>query len=59
MKDEKTFNYDELWDKQEEKIREELVEELPRGYSRKGIKGKYIKIKGYVSKNRIKRSYKK
>jgi hypothetical protein len=51
------FNYDEMWDKQEEKIREELVEKLPKGYPRKGIKGKYIKRKGYVSKRQIKNSY--
>lgn len=37
------YNYEEYWDKEEEKIREKLVKDLPRGLPRKGIKGKYLK----------------
>ena len=44
--EEENFDYEEMWDKQEEKETKKLVEQLPKGAPRKGIKGKYIKTKG-------------
>lgn len=54
---EEEYNYEEMWDKQEEKERERLVKQLPKGAPRKGIKGKYIKVKGHISRRQIERSY--
>ncbi len=51
------FNYDDLWEEDEEKEAKEKIEELPAGLPRKGLKGKYLKVKGNVSKKRIKMSY--
>jgi hypothetical protein len=46
------FDYFELWEKQDKKEAVKLEKELPNGRPRKGIKGKYIKPKGYVSKRK-------
>ena len=37
------FDYEEMWDHEEEKTREKIVKDFPRGAPRKGIKGKYLK----------------
>jgi len=54
MEEEENFDYEQLWDKQEEKIRKKLVEELPKGLPRKGLKGKPLKIKGDISRSQLK-----
>lgn len=57
-KSEEEFNYEEQWEKEEEKESERLVEQLPKGPPRKGIKGRYLHVKGHVSQRRIRESYK-
>lgn len=51
------FDYESLWNAQEEKIAQKTIKELPRGKPRTGIKGKWIKRKGHVTRNQIKNSY--
>lgn len=57
MDEEKCFNYDAVWEKKENKKLEKEIEKLPRGFPRKGIKGRYIKKKGNVSRRQIGLSY--
>jgi hypothetical protein len=52
-----SFDYDSLWNKQEKKKEEKVIEELPKGFPRKGIKGHYIKKKGNVGRVQLKRSW--
>ncbi|MBR9705809.1 hypothetical protein GOV14_02120 [Candidatus Pacearchaeota archaeon] len=51
------FNYDEMWDNDESKKIESETKKLSKGLPRKGIKGKYLKIKGKVTKGQVKYSY--
>jgi len=51
------FDYSELWEEEEDKQTKKELKEISKGLPRKGIKGKYIKRKNYVSKNKIKHSY--
>jgi hypothetical protein len=51
------FDYESLWGKQEAKSEKKLVEELPKGAPRKGIKGHYIKRKGHVGRQQLKNSW--
>ena len=51
------FDYESLWNKQEEKKEKKLVEELPKGAPRKGLKGHYIKKKGHVGRQQLKNSW--
>jgi hypothetical protein len=51
------FNYDELWDENEDKEIKKKVETFSKGFPRTGLKGKYIKVKGRVSKRQVKNSY--
>ncbi|VVB78105.1 Uncharacterised protein [uncultured archaeon] len=51
------FDYESLWNKEFQKKEKKLVEELPRGAPRKGLKGKYIKKRGHVGRVQLKRSY--
>ena len=51
------FDYSSMWDEHEEKKVQKEIKNLPKGLPRKGIKGKYLKIKGKVTKGQIKYSY--
>ena len=51
------FNYSDMWGKEDSTEIKKKIEELPKGMPRKGIKGKYIKPVGYISKKRINYSY--
>lgn len=51
------FNYEDIWDKEEEKKTKKKIDELPKGLPRKGIKGKYIKKKNHITRNMIRGSY--
>jgi hypothetical protein len=53
----KDYNYGTVWEDEEEERIEKELKELPKGKPRIGIKGKYLKTKGCVSKKRIKNSY--
>lgn len=53
------FDYDCLWNDQEEKKDNELLEEVSRGYPRSGLNGPVIKKKNYLGKNHVKYSYKR
>jgi hypothetical protein len=47
------FNYFEFWNSEERSEERKLkkeIENFPKGQPRKGIKGKYIKPKKYISK---------
>ena len=52
------FDYESLWGKQESKKEKKLVEELPKGSPRKGLKGHWIKKKGHVGRIQLKNSWK-
>jgi len=54
-----TFDYSSMWGDEEEKRIEKELEEISesKGAPRKGIKGKYIKPIGHVSKKKINYSY--
>jgi hypothetical protein len=53
MEEEKEFSYDDFWKKKEEsqeiKIKRE-IENFPKGSPRKGVKGRYLKPKNYISR---------
>jgi len=51
------FDYDSLWNKELQKKEKNIIEELPRGLPRKGIKGRYLKKKGHVGRVQLKRSW--
>lgn len=51
------FNYDDLWEEDEDRDSEKKIKELPAGLPRKGLKGKYLKVKGRVTKKQIRMSY--
>ena len=51
------FDYNELWEEENKEQIHKNISELTRGLPRKGIKGRYIKPKGYISKRQIKLSY--
>jgi hypothetical protein len=56
------FDYSKLWGEQEkieDKKAEKEIEKFPKGSPRKGIKGKYIKPKGYLSVRQVKKDMKK
>jgi hypothetical protein len=53
MEGENEFSYDDFWkekERTEEKKIQKEVEALPKGNPRKGVKGRYIKPKHYVSR---------
>lgn len=52
------FDYESLWGKQEAKKEKKLIEELPKGAPRKGLKGHWIKKKGHVGRIQLKNSWK-
>lgn len=52
------FSYDSLWEKEEAKKEKKLINELPKGIPRKGIKGKWIKKKAHVGRIQLKNSWK-
>lgn len=52
-----SFDYESLWNKEEQKKEKKLIEELPKGMPRKGIKGKYIKRKNHITRNQVRGSY--
>ena len=51
------FDYELLWGKQEQKIEKKLIEQLPKGEPRKGLKGHWIKKKGHVGRQQLKNSW--
>ena len=51
------FDYSSLWEDEEKKKEKRVVKELPRGYPRQGIKGKYLKKKNHVGRVQLKRSW--
>lgn len=55
----KDFDYDQAWNEDEKENVKKAVKELPIGEPRKGIRGRYIKKKGNVTKRQIKNSYSK
>ncbi|MBR9705169.1 hypothetical protein GOV12_07185 [Candidatus Pacearchaeota archaeon] len=55
--DVESFDYDSMWNKEEEKKDKKKVEELPKGEPRKGLKGKWIKRSKHVTRNQVKNSY--
>jgi hypothetical protein len=53
MEEEKEFDYSDFWSQEEKKEKKKIEKEmanLPKGTPRKGIKGRYIKPKNYVSR---------
>jgi hypothetical protein len=52
-----SFDYESLWNDQQQKKDEKIIKELPKGSPRKGLKGKYIKKIGHVGRLKLKRSY--
>lgn len=53
----KEIDYNSLWDEKDDDEALRKIEDFSKGAPRKGIKGKYIKPKKYVSKNRVNISY--
>jgi len=51
------FDYESLWNKEDKKKEKNIVEELPRGLPRTGIKGRYLKKKQHVGRLQLKRSW--
>lgn len=51
------FDYDSLWNNQEKKKEKQVIEDLPRGLPRMGIKGRYLKKKGHVGRKQLKNSW--
>ena len=51
------YNYFNEWAEQDKEEVGKILDDLPRGVPRTGIKGKYIKKKGNVGKLSIKKSY--
>lgn len=56
-KKEEEFNYESLWDEDEDKQAKKELKGISKGLPRKGIKGKYLKRKNHVTRNQIKYSY--
>lgn len=52
------YDYSSEWEKDEKDEEEKLIDKLPKGLPRKGIKGKYIKKKNNVTPRQISNSYK-
>ncbi len=51
------FDYDSLWEEEYSEEVENKIKNLSKGFLKKGIKGKYLKLIRYVSKRKIKISY--
>jgi len=51
------FDYSNMWEEKDSTEIKKQIEKLPKGMPRKGIKGKYIKPLGHVSRKRINYSY--
>ena len=56
-KESEGFDYELLWNNEEKKKEKNIVEELPRGLPRTGIKGRYLKKKQHVGRLQLKRSW--
>jgi hypothetical protein len=52
-----TFDYDSHWESDEEEDANKKVTRFSKGNPRKGIKGKYLKVKNKITKGQIKYSY--
>jgi len=52
MEEEKPFSYSDFWDEREKKEAKQVEKEvyLEKGKPRKGVKGRYIKPKNYISR---------
>jgi hypothetical protein len=56
------FDYSKIWGEQErieERKAQKEIEKFDKGRPRKGIKGKYIKPKGYLSVRQVKKDMKR
>jgi hypothetical protein len=51
------FDYESLWNKEDKKKEKNIVDELPKGLPRTGIKGRYLKKKQYVGRQQLKKSW--
>ena len=51
------FDYDSLWEEEYSEEVENKIKNLSKGFPKKGIKGKRLKLIRYVSKRKIKISY--
>jgi len=51
------FEYSDFWKDSEEDEIKKKIKELPKGDPRKGLKGKYIKVKNRITKKQISYSY--
>jgi len=51
------YDYDSIWKEKEDFEIENKIKDLPQGFPRKGLSGKYIKKKEHVGKVQLKRSW--
>jgi hypothetical protein len=53
----KEYDYNSMWEEDDNEMVKKELKDMPKGLPRKGLKGRYIKKKGYVSNRQIKNSY--